>query len=88
VPDALMVEEGIDRPGTWVAIIVKHRGAGMAGDVANRAFEPFFSSKFAGRGLGLPAVRGIVRAYEGKLFLATAPGQGTRVEVWLPKDSK
>jgi signal transduction histidine kinase len=88
MPDTVIVEEGRERQGNWVEIAVEDKGAGMARDVVDRAFEPFYSSKFAGRGLGLPAVRGIVRAYEGKLILATAPGKGTRVEVWLPKDDQ
>jgi signal transduction histidine kinase len=56
----------------------------MSPEVLERAFDPFFSTKFTGRGLGLPAVRGIVRAYSGKLLLETTVGRGTRVEVWLP----
>jgi two-component system cell cycle sensor histidine kinase/response regulator CckA len=77
-------EEGDPGTGECLGIIVEDRGCGMAPDVLDRAFDPFFSTKFTGRGLGLAAVRGIVRAYSGKLLLETAPGEGTRVEVWLP----
>jgi PAS domain S-box-containing protein len=77
-------EEGDPGPGECLGIIVEDRGCGMGPDVLDRAFDPFFSTKFTGRGLGLPAVRGIVRAYSGKLLLVTAAGRGTRVEVWLP----
>jgi signal transduction histidine kinase len=64
--------------------VVEDRGSGMSPEILKRAFDPFFSTRFTGRGLGLPAVRGIVRAYSGKLLVDTAVGQGTRVEVWLP----
>jgi PAS domain S-box-containing protein len=77
-------EEGDAAPGEGLGIVVEDRGAGMGPEVLARAFDPFFSTKFTGRGLGLPAVRGIVRAYSGKLCLQTATGKGTRVEVWLP----
>jgi len=77
-------EEGDAGPGACLGIIVEDSGCGMGPDVLDRAFDPFFSTKFTGRGLGLPAVRGIVRAYSGKLLVVTAAGQGTRVEVWLP----
>lgn len=76
--------EGDAGPGECLGIIVEDAGCGMPPEVLARAFDPFFSTKFPGRGLGLPAVRGLVRAYSGKLLLETAQGRGTRVEVWLP----
>jgi len=77
-------EEGDAGPGECVGLVVEDRGSGMSPAILERAFDPFFSTRFAGRGLGLPAVRGIVRAWSGKLRLKTAEGEGTRVEVWLP----
>lgn len=77
-------EEGDAGTGNCLGIIVEDQGCGIESVVLDRVFDPFFSTKFTGRGLGLPAVRGIVRAYSGKLLIRTAPGQGTRVEVWLP----
>lgn len=77
-------EEGDPAPEECVCLIVEDEGAGIPAEVLERAFEPFYSTKFTGRGLGLPAVRGIVRAHSGKLWLRTEPGKGTRVEVWLP----
>ena len=77
-------EEGDPGPGECLCLIVEDAGSGMPADVLERAFDPFYSTKFTGRGLGLPAVRGIVRAHSGKLWLRTEPGKGTRVEVWLP----
>lgn len=81
-------EEGDLEPGECLGIIVEDSGCGMSQDVLDRAFDPFFSTKFHGRGLGLPAVRGIVRAYSGKLLLDTTPGGGTRVEAWLPQSGQ
>lgn len=76
--------EGDAGTGDCLGIVVSDHGEGMTPDVLKRAFDPFFSTRFTGRGLGLPAVRGIVRAYSGRLLLDTAVGRGTRVEVWLP----
>jgi len=78
-------EEGDVAPGKkCLALVVEDHGCGMTAEVLERAFDPFFTTGFTGRGLGLPAVRGIVRACAGKLWLNTAAGEGTRVEVWLP----
>lgn len=70
--------------GTCVVLEVRDDGPGMSEDTARRALDPFFSTKFTGRGLGLAAVSGIVRAHHGTIDLQTAPGQGTRVRITLP----
>lgn len=77
-------EEGDPGSGECLGIVVEDHGSGMSPEILKRAFDPFFSTRFTGRGLGLPAVRGIVRSHSGKLLLETAVGEGTRVEVWLP----
>ncbi len=76
--------EGEIRDVKYVGIVVEDHGCGMTLETMERAFNPFFTTKFTGRGLGLPAVRGIVRAHSGILWMRTAPREGTRVEVWLP----
>jgi CheY-like chemotaxis protein len=52
--------------------------------VQAKVFDPFFSTKFAGRGLGLAVVQGIVRDHNGAINLVSVPGQGTTFEVLLP----
>ena len=59
-------------------------GAGMEPDVLARIFDPFFTTKSLGRGLGLPAVHGIVTAHGGTITAASEPGRGTTVAVILP----
>jgi CheY-like chemotaxis protein len=49
-----------------------------------KVFDPFFSTKFAGRGLGLAVVQGIVRGHSGAIHLESAPGEGTTFEIFLP----
>lgn len=71
-------------PGRYALVEMRDDGPGMSAEVARRAFDPFFTTKTAGRGLGLPAVLGIVRGHRGGLRLTTASPGGTRVEVLLP----
>src|SRR5207244_1695430 len=51
---------------------------------AARVFDPFFSTKFTGRGLGLATVLGVVRGHRGALALTSTPGSGTTVRIYLP----
>jgi PAS domain S-box-containing protein len=59
-------------------------GAGMTPDTLGRIFDPFFSTKFAGRGLGLAAVMGIVRSHHGLIRIRTERGVGTAFRVLFP----
>jgi PAS domain S-box-containing protein len=68
----------------YVYLEVADNGAGMTPETLNRIFDPFFSTKFAGRGLGLAAVIGIVRAHKGLIRIRTAPGEGTSFRVLFP----
>jgi CheY-like chemotaxis protein len=56
----------------------------MSPETQARMFEPFFSTKFAGRGLGLAVVEGIVRSLDGTIELDSKPGKGTAIRVSLP----
>jgi signal transduction histidine kinase len=71
------------QPGPYVRLEVKDSGPGMPPEVAERAFDPFFSTKFLGRGLGLSEVLGIMRAHGGAVRLESAPG-GTSVQLYFP----
>ncbi|MBI1944968.1 MAG: response regulator [Deltaproteobacteria bacterium] len=72
------------RPGSVVCLEVADTGVGMSPEVQARIFEPFFSTKASGRGLGLSALRGIVRAHHGGVHLQSAPARGTTFRVALP----
>jgi two-component system cell cycle sensor histidine kinase/response regulator CckA len=73
-------------PGDYAVLTVRDDGMGMDEDTKNRIFEPFFSSKSAGRGLGLAAVYGILRAHHGAIEVASTLGVGTTFTVLLPLD--
>jgi PAS domain S-box-containing protein len=71
-------------PGRYVYLEVEDDGAGMNAETQRRIFEPFYTTKFSGRGLGLPAVLGIVRAHRGVVSVSSGPGRGTRIRVLIP----
>jgi len=70
--------------GDYIRLEVSDTGCGMKEDIQARIFDPFYSTKFDGRGLGLAAVRGIIRDHGGSISLVSAPGKGTSFTLLLP----
>jgi PAS domain S-box-containing protein len=70
--------------GPYVYLEICDTGCGMNAETQTRIFDPFFSTKFTGRGLGLAAVLGIVRGHRGALKVDSAPDRGTTFLVLFP----
>jgi two-component system cell cycle sensor histidine kinase/response regulator CckA len=75
---------GAPPPGRCAFLEVADDGPGMSEEIRARIFDPFFSTKRTGRGLGLPSVLGIVRAHHGAILLDTGPARGSAFRVLLP----
>lgn len=69
---------------TRVVLEISDSGCGMDEETLRRVFDPFFSTKFTGRGLDMPAVSGIVKALNGTIDIQSHPGKGTVVKFVLP----
>jgi signal transduction histidine kinase len=82
--DFLPVSHGVVAPGHYVCLAVIDTGCGFDERVARRLFEPFFTTRSAGTGLGLATVREIVRDHDGAMNVQSKPGYGSRFEAWLP----
>ncbi|MEI6246257.1 MAG: ATP-binding protein [Acidobacteriota bacterium] len=72
------------RAAMYACLEVADSGSGIAPADINKLFDPFFSTKFVGRGLGLSMVLGIVRSSSGVVTVDSAPGQGSVFRVFLP----
>jgi signal transduction histidine kinase len=70
--------------GRYACIQVDDTGPGMDENTKGKIFDPFFSTKSSGRGLGLSAALGIVRGHQGSICITSIPGAGTSIKVFLP----
>lgn len=73
-------------PGPYVTLMVRDNGIGMNDEVLARVFDPFFTTKPTGRGLGLSAMRGILRAHRAGIEIQSRPGQGTTFKLHFPAE--
>jgi signal transduction histidine kinase len=71
-------------PGRYVCVEVADAGCGIPADSLDRIFDPFYTTKGLGRGLGLASVRGIVRTLAGSIEVQSAPGRGSSFQLLLP----
>jgi CheY-like chemotaxis protein len=71
-------------PGLYIYIEIADTGCGMSRETQDHIFEPFYTTKFAGRGLGLAAVLGIVRAHKGAIKVYSEINKGTTFKILLP----
>jgi PAS domain S-box-containing protein len=71
-------------PGDYVKIVVADEGVGILPEHLERIFDPYFTTKRKGSGLGLATVYSIVKRHDGHVEVASTPGRGTVFTIWLP----
>lgn len=76
------------KPGTYACVAVIDAGVGIASEDVPHLFEPFFTRRDDGTGLGLVVVEGIVKEHKGWVEVRSSPGKGSRFEVYLPATSE
>jgi signal transduction histidine kinase len=76
--------DDVRAPGRYLRTRISDTGVGMSEDVRNRLFQPFFTTKEKGTGLGLLSCRRILTNHQGYLRLASEPGKGTTFSLYLP----
>lgn len=83
-PEGLLFLNDASAPAAHVYLDVADDGAGMDDDTRKRIFDPFYTTKFTGRGLGLACVLGIIRGHNGAVQVKSALGKGTSFRVFFP----
>ncbi len=73
--------------GTYACLEISDTGCGIASSDLEKIFDPFFSTKSTGRGLGLSVALGLVRAHSGGIALKSSPGHGCTVCIFLPTNN-
>jgi len=82
--DAFESDHSRHEPGPYVCLQVEDNGKGMDSKILERVFDPFFTTHFVGRGLGLSAAHGIVQNHGGFISIRSQPEKGTSVRIYLP----
>jgi len=82
--DRVAVVASDAEPGRYGWVEVEDTGSGMTPEVQEKLFEPFFTTRFQGRGLGMASVVGVLRSHDGAIEVVSRPGKGSRLRLWLP----
>jgi PAS domain S-box-containing protein len=84
MPEGGRLEVLTARAPAGVLLSVRDTGPGISPEIQERMFEPFFSTKEGGTGLGLAVVQRIVESFGGRIEVSSPPGGGARIDVWWP----
>jgi signal transduction histidine kinase len=88
MPDGGELMVRTDRTGQSARVQISDTGAGIAKDKLSRVFDPFYSSRPGGSGLGLPTAKRIIESHAGKISVTSEPTKGTLFTIELPLSGK
>ncbi len=88
MPDGGRLDVSVGEEGRSIKIEVRDTGRGMERETLRRLFEPFFTTRPRGSGLGLAVVDSVVRSSGGRVAVESEPDRGSCFTLWLPKDEK
>jgi signal transduction histidine kinase len=80
----LILKGQISENGRFIKLSIQDSGVGIPAEEMGKLFDPFFSTKEGGIGLGLSIAHRIIDQHHGKIEVKSAPGKGTLFTVWLP----
>lgn len=80
----IIIRTGVETPGK-VTVSVADNGCGIPPEHIEKIFDPFYSTKPAGTGLGLAVVNRIINEHSGTIVMKSEPGKGTTVTIQLPE---
>ena len=69
-----------------IEILISDTGSGISKEIEDKVFEPLFSTKSFGVGLGMPVVKQIIEQHHGGIAIDSDPGKGTVITLWLPEN--
>lgn len=84
VSEAIELPHGSLAPGEYARLIVEDSGDGISADIVERIFDPFYTRKETGSGMGLAIVRNVIVHHNGAIDIHSMPGIGTRFDILLP----
>lgn len=76
------------KPGTYICIAIKDNGTGIPPEMLPDIFDPYFTTKEMGKGLGLTTAFSIIKRHDGFIQVESPPGQGTTFSIYLPASEK
>jgi two-component system sensor histidine kinase FlrB len=88
VKDAADITLSANIEDEWICLVVRDKGPGIAPTLQEKIFEPFYTGRAQGTGLGLAVTRAVAQAHHGKVTVISKLGEGSEFCLWLPKQEE
>lgn len=88
MPDGGVLATKVDSKSDQIVIAISDTGSGMTGETKRQIFNPYFTTKSTGTGLGMAIVHKIIEAHKGEIKVTSKKDEGTEITIYLPQDQK